>query len=245
MQTPSITSEECVDLQITTQKTFRKTRDYFGKRKYSSTSATAAAVGGVETGTVFYSYDNEDSNDSGVSTRDMMATGGGGVLKCEPNSPSTASVTSGVSSTVASSPSSSSPNGPIKQRVKIIRLGHHNLQGSPASAAAAPPMASSTPMMMKAVKPRMSTGTATATTPKIKKEQQSTRNTGAISSLDQIKRNKWEQDLLKVMKLMQNMPMANKDVVVKQEKLAVVEKKNCVAVTSSKRRIIPKQRISV
>lgn len=213
-------------------KKFRKTRDYFGKRKYN-------AVAAGETGKLGF---DEDSNDSGVSTREMMMV----AVKCEPNSPSTASVTSGVSSTASPSSTSSLSNVPLKQRVKIIRLGNNTslqsiLQGSPKG--------SSTQVVFPTAKPlraRQSSTGSGCNTPKGKKAP---RNEG--SKLDEIKRNKWELDLERVMKLIQNIPMI-KEVkqggkkMIKEE----VKENNCAAVrnvvvTSSKRRIIPKQRISV
>lgn len=201
-------------------KKFRKTRDYFGKRKYS-------AVAAGETGKLGF---DEDSNDSGVSTREMMMV----AVKCEPNSPSTASVTSGVSSTASPSSTSSLSNVPLKQRVKIIRLGNNTslqsiLQGSPKG--------SSTPVVFPKAKPL--------------RPRQSSTGSGGKVPLDEIKRNKWELDLERVMKLIQNIPMV-KDVKQEGKKIIKEEVKesNCapvrnVVVTSSKRRIIPKQRISV
>lgn len=212
-------------------KKFRKTRDYFGKRKYN------AVVAG-ETGRLGF---DEDSNDSGVSTREMMMV----AVKCEPNSPSTASVTSGVSSTASPSSTSSLSNVPLKQRVKIIRMGNNTslqsiLQGSPKG--------SSTPVVFPTAKPLRSRQSSTGsggTTPKGKKEKAP--QIGG-SNLDDIKRNKWEMDLERVMKLIQNIPMVKEEgkKIIKEE----VMEDNCapvrnVVVKSSKRRIIPKQRISV
>lgn len=73
------------------------------------------------------------------------------------------------------------------------------------------------------------------------------------NSLEQIKRAKWQTDLQKVMKLLQSSTIATGAAGIKKEKSsakvapakqpAIVQP--VVVMTSSKRRIIPKQRISV
>lgn len=194
-------------------KKFRKTRDYFGKRRLHSVAA--------ENGT--FGFD-EDSNDSGVSTRD---TGAG--AKCEPNSPSSASVTSGTSSSGASSHSSSESTA-VKQRAKVIRMGNKSIQGSILDRG---PAASSTPVLAaKPLNRRVSLKTAA--------KMDDLQVNG--QSLDQIKRTKWQNDLQRIMKLLQNSKLTEEAPSSSQGISAVPAQ---VQMTSSKRRIIPKQKISV
>lgn len=186
-------------------KKFRKTRDYFGKRRLHSVAA--------ENGT--FGFD-EDSNDSGVSTRD---TGAG--AKCEPNSPSSASVTSGTSSSGASSHSSSESTA-VKQRAKVIRLANKSILDRG-------PAASSTPVLAaKPLNRRVSLKTAA--------KMDDLQVNG--QSLDQIKRTKWQNDLQRIMKLLQNSKLT-------EEAPSSSQGISAVQMTSSKRRIIPKQKISV
>lgn len=194
-------------------KKFRKTRDYFGKRRIHSIVAG-------ENGT--FGYD-EDSNDSGVSTRDTGGAGGKG----EPNSPSSASVTSGTSS--ESSHSSSQSDSALKQRAKVIRLGDKSIQGISERG----PAASSTPF--PAAKPLRQ-----RVTPK-PADMDDLQVNG--QSLDQIKRTKWENDLKKIMKLLQNSKV--KEEAPLPAKGSPINTPAHVHITSSKRRIIPKQKISV
>lgn len=204
------------------ERKFRKTRDYFGKRKYSSMIVAAGEKGKL-------GYD-EDSNDSGVSTRDMLIIGGGGSsssgMKYEPHSPSTASVTSGISS--ASSPSSSKSDEPLKQRMKIIRLSNTSIQ----SVLQRGSVGSSTPV--QTTKP-----IRRSVTPKLDKETPPVEK----RSLEQVKRKKWETDLEKVMKLIQGSSIIRG--FEKQVDTSILKGVEAITMTSSKRRIIPKQRISV
>lgn len=90
-------------------KKFRKTRDYFGKRKYSENGGSAGSV-----------FDEETSSDSGVSNAET-------VQKKDQRSSTPDSVTSGVSSD--SSPIAAlKPQVPLKQRQKVIRLEEAKLK---------------------------------------------------------------------------------------------------------------------
>lgn len=225
-------------------KKFRKTRDYFGKRKFNGGGGENAKLGFID----------EDSNDSGVSTRDVVTGGSSNsAVKGEPNSPSTASVAS------SSSSSDEISNQQQQQRVKVMRLEddtsfQYRFQG---------PVASSTPLVT-ANSQRTGGAAAAPGTPvsaaKPTRAQNEKRVTGGNASktkldLEQIKRAKWEMDLQKVIGLIQNgMPMISKTEGTqrkgkkpKDEKHEAKEVKvsSMIRMSSSKRRIIPKQRISV
>lgn len=229
-------------------KKFRKTRDYFGKRKFNGGGGENAKLGFID----------EDSNDSGVSTRDAVTGGSSNsAVKGEPNSPSTASVASSSSS----SDEISNQQQQQQQRVKVMRLEddtsfQYRFQG---------PVASSTPLVT--ANSQRTGGAAAAAAPgtpvsaaKPTRAQNEKRVTGGNASktkldLEQIKRAKWEMDLQKVIGLIQNgMPMISKTEGTqrkgkkpKDEKQGAKEVKvsSMIRMSSSKRRIIPKQRISV
>lgn len=230
-------------------KKFRKTRDYFGKRKFNG-------GGGGENAKL--GFIDEDSNDSGVSTRDVVTGGSSNsAVKGEPNSPSTASVASSSSS----SDEISNQQQQQQQRVKVMRLEddtsfQYRFQG---------PVASSTPLVT--ANSQRTGGAVAAAAPgtpvsaaKPTRAQNEKRVTGGNASktkldLEQIKRAKWEMDLQKVIGLIQNgMPMISKTEGTqrkgkkpKDEKQGAKEVKvsSMIRMSSSKRRIIPKQRISV
>lgn len=217
------------------KKKFRKMRDYFGKRKFNGSGASENRKPP--------SFTDEDSNDSGVSR-----SSGNGATKGEPKSPSTGSNASKESESTAA------PEEKIVQRVKVIRLEEekkestntsfqNHFRGHQAKNSSTPIAGPSKPKRRIAEKKQVA----------VKQQQQpqkkeDPRPTGVI---EQLKRSKWEKDLARVIGLLQTgkplivEPVPEKKKPAKQPPKPKKEEPVVVRMSSSKRRIIPKQRISV